>query len=646
MLYVRLSEGLTKYKLIPETEDLWQHISSNEKDHYVSLFKYNEEGYQQWKSKGTVAGIKDVTTNKLFFDFDDATNPENAKQDAITVISRLLSAGIKSDNIQIAFSGGKGFSVEVDTTSKFTQEEFKTITFALASDLKTFDTVVNDSQRIIRVVGTRHPKSKLYKMPLTLNQLSELPIEEIRRQAADINNIDTEIMESWLEEIELPEAIKALKIKPKKEEKVRKMEVTDLDLSLKPKWLSEAKFALQMGHFGSGERNTAFMILASTYKGQGFPKEVVYRQLKGVAEIQAERNSSERYSDKELWNNVVEVIFKPDWKGGTYSYENTPLLQEVTKRLGLKAPTDVERAVVPIENIGSIFKNFAVNIDKNTIKLGIESIDSEVTVTTSMLVNLLASPGAGKTSVSLSILNSNSNRGINSIFFSFDMGAPLVFQRLIQKHTGLSGKAIFDLYKNDDPKIKNFESIVAKEYKNVKFCFRSGYTVENIKQAIIEENEKLGTDKIKFVVIDYLENIIGPFSDSTANTAIIAQQLKDLANELEICVWLLVQPQKKVGDPSDEILSYRSIKGSSSVEQAASIIFTMWRPGYSPKSPKDDRYMTIATVKNRMGQLGSFDFAFDGLRGDISELDEMDVDELEKVRQKRAAEKLALRDDI
>jgi hypothetical protein len=117
VLYVRLSEGLTKYKLIPETEDLWQHISTNEKDHYVSLFKYNEEGYQQWKSKGTVAGIKDVTTNKLFFDFDDATNPENAKQDAITVVSRLLSTGIKSDNIQIAFSGGKGFSVEVDSTS-------------------------------------------------------------------------------------------------------------------------------------------------------------------------------------------------------------------------------------------------------------------------------------------------------------------------------------------------------------------------------------------------------------------------------------------------------------------------------------------------------------------------------------------------
>jgi hypothetical protein len=104
--------------------------------------------------------------------------------------------------------------------------------------------------------------------------------------------------------------------------------------------MTEAKFALQEGFFQAGERNTAFMILSSTYKNQGFNKEIVYRMLKGMAELQARRSGQERYSDEELYNNIVDVVFSPGWKGGTYSYENTPLLQDVSKRLGLKPPKE------------------------------------------------------------------------------------------------------------------------------------------------------------------------------------------------------------------------------------------------------------------------------------------------------------------
>lgn len=119
----------------------------------------------------------------------------------------------------------------------------------------------------------------------------------------------------------------------------------------------------------------------------------------------------------------------------------------------------------------------------------------------------------------------------------------------------------------------------------------------------------------------------------------IAQQLKDIANELEVCIVLLLQPQKHAGDPASELLSMRNIKGSSVVEQACSIIFTMWRPGFSPKNPDEDMYLTIAVVKNRMGQLGSYDFGWNGLTGDLSELDELERGELDELRKRRALEK-------
>ena len=292
--YIRLSESLKTYQLLPITENIWNKISSNEVDYYTSIFRYNQTHYDYWKKNNTVSGIKDVVTSKILFDFDNAKEPELARQDAITLVTRLLAAGIKQDNIQVAFSGAKGFSVEVDSTERFTPEEFKNITFSLASDLKNFDTVVNDPNRIIRVVGTKHPKSGLYKFPLTVNQLSEFDIPMIKELAANIENIDESVMATWGEESILPESITKMRATVKKEKKTETMN-HDLDMSIRPKWMIESKFALQQGFFEEGERNTACLILAATYKNQGFPKGIVYRMLKGTLELRAERLGLDGY---------------------------------------------------------------------------------------------------------------------------------------------------------------------------------------------------------------------------------------------------------------------------------------------------------------------------------------------------------------
>lgn len=641
MMYTRLAEGVTKYKLIPSTEDVWNHITTNDKDWYVSLFKYNQEQYNKWKESGTVAGMTGLTSQTLFFDFDDAKNLEQAKEDATELVTRLVNAGIALDNIQIAYSGMKGFSVSLDITDTLTQEEFKSITFALAEDLKSFDRVVNDNQRIVRVVGTKHNKSGLYKIPLTIEQLS-LPISEIKALASSLDNVDTEVMQSWTEVV-LPKTILDLKTYKKTEKPKVTTEIIDSEINFaaKPKWLSEAKYALQMGYFGEGERNNAFMILASTYKAQGFPLEVTYRMLKGVAEIQAKRNNQEQFDSEELWEKIAKVVYSPTWRGATYSYQNTPLLQEVTARLGLKVENSAESSFVTLDSVTGTFRKFAEQIDKNTIKLGIPSIDNNVRVTTSMLVGLLAAPSAGKTSISLSVLNTASRNNVKAGFFSLDMGAPLVYQRLIQKHTGVSGKKIFEMYKNKDKGTLEFEKVLSEQYKNVSFCFKSGITPENVRQFIQEENQKNPENPMKLLVVDYLECIQGPYSDATANTALIAQQLKDIANDLEMCIILLLQPQKHAGDPSSELLNYRQIKGSSAIEQAASVIFTLWRPGFSPKNPGEDRYASIAVVKNRMGSLGTYEFNWNGLTGELSELDEAELEELGAIKKRRAAEKEA-----
>lgn len=634
-MYIRISEGLTKYKLIPDSESPWSHISSTEKDHYIGIYKYNEEHYKMYQATGSVAGIKDSVTNSLVFDFDDATNIENARKDAVTVVSRLLSNGVPPDAIQITFSGNKGFGVQVDTDQTFTPEEFKRATFALAEDLKTFDKVVNDSQRLIRMVGTKNPKSGLYKIPLTIDKLSDAPIEQIKGEASALSNFDDELFHSWVP-TKLPEAIKNMTIK-KEEKKEVKAEVHDLNLTLKPKWLSDAKFALQNGYFGAGERNLAFMILASTYKNQSFPKEIVYRMLKGVAEIQAERNGVERYSDKELYNNIVEVVFNPSWKGGTYSYENTPLLQEVTARLGLKPPTanpDETYEPKQIHSIHGRFKDYVLNIDKNTIKTGIETLDKNVFISTGCNMAIVGAPGSGKTSITLNILNNTSKAGIKSVFASFDMARTRMYEKILYRLTSLPRETLYKKITEEPEWEEKMYQKVKEEFGNVYFFDKSAATVDDIRNYIIKCNEKAERpeDRIKLIMVDYFERVHTDVGDDTAASKKVANQLQDLVAEFDLAQIVLLQPNKMSGDLSEPIKSYMSIKGSSFLQQSFRVILGIYREGYDPMYPEDDRFITANLLKNDLGETCSMDFSWEGKTGIISEISDEEREELKALR--------------
>lgn len=632
--YVRLSEGLNKYVLVDRNK-IYDYVTNENKDYYTSVFLYNSEHYKKFKETGSISGIKDVRGDQIVFDFDSKEDIGAAQKDAITLIERLISDNFPVESIEIAFSGGKGFHISAHVSELLSPDEIKQVAFHYANDLKTFDKVIYDSNRLIRLTFTKNLKSGLFKIPLSFNELKKYTPEVIKNKA---RNIDWCTSQTY-KKTSLPNKLKDI-IKETKniDEKTKTSEIIlseTLDLTRKPKWLTPARFALQEGFFVEGERNTALIILAATYKYQGFDKEIAYRMLKGVAELQAIRNNSDRFPEKEIWNNIINVVYSDNWKGGVFP-EDHPLLVAVSNRLNLpQLKADTFNSIQPLNSFVNSFKEFATNIDNNTIKLGIDEIDNEVRLTTSMLIGLLAAPSTGKTSMAFNILNNISKRGITGAFFSMDMGSPLVFQRLLQKHTGLNDKDIFTVYKNkNEEKIQYFEKILQENYENILFSFSTSLTVDDIRQQILDAQAKLGK-KIKFICIDYLECIQSPYSDPTAGSSYNAQKLKDLANDLNIAILLLLQPQKHTGDPSSELLSMRNIKGSSAIEQACSVIFTMWRPGFNPKNKERDKYLSLAVVKNRMGSLNTWDFKWNGLTGKIEALDFSDLEDLENLRKEK-----------
>lgn len=635
MEYIRFSQGIgKKYDLIPADQDIYKSIDLN-KDYFTSIFTYNDNHYKKFKETGSIAGIKDVTTNRLVWDFDSEDNVEQAREDAKELCNRLIAENIPMESIQIAFSGSKGYHVELVTQQRLNPDQFKSINLYFAKDLKTNDTQILEPARIFRVLGTKNTKSGLHKFPLNLDQLFEVPSEEIKKLAASIDNAST----LPYVVLDLPASLLNLSQKQEPIKKALPEYVEDIDFKFKPKGMPNCKFAILNGVFPSGVRNNALKALAATCRAQGYPKEVAYRMLKGAAELQARRYDAEPFSKDEIWNTIIQSTYSSHHQGGQYSCKNQEWLKSICDSLGTnKCKHEAEKSFLAIDQMEEEFRKYSVDIEKNTIKTGLKEIDEKAQLTIGMPVGLLGAPSAGKTSVSLSILNNTSLANVSSVFFSMDMYGPLVYMKQIQKHTGLSNKQIHEIFKHDKKKKEEIKALLNEQYKNVKFSLKAGHTVQDMRE-IISDHEQVTGDKVKLVLIDYLECIAGPYSDPTANLSKIAGELRDFATEMGVCNIVLVQPPKSAGDASSPLTSMRQIKGASMLEQSFRVILGMYREGFGPQHPENDKFVTINALKNTMGELFSVDYYWDGKRGDIREIDEEGEVELRGLRKRKEVSK-------
>ena len=628
--YVRLTNSLyDKGILVPE-EKVFDSIDS-EKDYYTSTYFYNENHLEQFKKTGSIKGIRDVLTDKIWFDFDSEDSVERAVKDTIEVVNRLKQYGINEKNIELYFSGNKGTTVIVKFNRMLTPDQVKSIVInKFGKGLDTLDHTLYDASQVLRVPGTRHPSSGLYKIPLTFKDLSTLTVKQIKEKAASLENLGNF---SWEQE-NLSEEL--LKIVPEKVQVAKPATPVD-----KPRHWKDYKWHLLQGNFEKGERHSAMMVLASTCRALGYDEESAIALC-----LAADAKHNEKYNDspiEDLESNIIPSIYSESWKGGQYSPQTDPWLAKYCEKQGFEVDA-ISDVTVAIEDTFTMFKDYAMNIDKLTIKTGIDAIDKKLRMTIGMVVGVVAAPGVGKTSFALQMLNNMSKREEQCIFFSYDMYHALVMQKLVQKHFKIDGDVIFERIKNGDTAFEQeILAVLKKEYANVEFCFKQGQTPKDIEETIKMVETKTGK-KVRLIVIDYGELVLSDMSDATAASAQVQHKLREIANSYNVCVLSLLQPNKMAGTPADTIKSYRAAKGSSAIEQTVSVMLGMSRPGYNPQRPEDDKFVTISALKVRMGGIFSSDMYWDGLTGTVRDLTPEDRDHLQEVRNRAKEEEEGQKD--
>jgi KaiC/GvpD/RAD55 family RecA-like ATPase len=612
--YYRVCTSLNdKGVLIPEGSNLDKYKKG---EAYISAFKYNEKHKDLFKKTGSVAGITDVVTDILYFDLDNK-DLEVSRKDTITVVERLESYGISSDQLRIDFSGSKGLHIAVHTTDSFSPQEARSLATKVAGDLPSFDSSIYNANRIMRIEGSIHAKTNLRKTPLSFDELKTLTID-------DIKALSTEEYEyTKPPKVKLPEAILKLKNGASASPVAQvESDLGSVDYFSNPLGLSPILLAMSQGFFPNGQRSNALIRLASNLRSKGLTDTQCYFMLKAAADSQSRKYHSEKFSKEEIYNNIIKQVYGDNWNGGTFTEDNYPTqLLDYYDSLGVprKAFSEVSGYIVKIKDKFDEFANYAQDIDKYTMRFGIPSLDKALKARKGHLIGLLAGPGIGKTSFGITLLNNTSKEGAKSLFFSLDMFSLNVYQKLIQRHTGYTEDEMFQFFKDKNAsKIQEFKQVLETNYENVSFCFKSSMDVKELKKAIKLEEEKLGR-QLDLILVDYLELIETEKSDPTASSSEAINGLREIANDGRVVV-VLLQPNKMSSKPDQPMLSYNAAKGSSMIAQAVTAMITCHRPGYSSENPENDRFFSVNIVKNRNGPLSQIDFSWEGKTQTIKEL--------------------------
>jgi len=636
-LYYRLVKNYNQNFLYPLSESPYKHIDNYQIPWFTSCFSYNENHKKTFEQSKSFSGIKDNTTNKLWWDFDSENDVEKALVDSRILYKRIQTTfpGINmAKDVQVSYSGYKGIGIVIKTNNNFTQSEVERVCKHYAKDLPTFDSGMYDHQRIFRLPSTKHEKSGLYKICLSEEQFLNLSLEEIKELAIDPTDQEQYIRKeiyTWVPSL-LP---------PKEEPKLKLVSnvTSNIDWMNKPKWLSNCRWMLQNGQFKLGERSNALLCLGSTYKNQGFSEEIVKGMLLGVAEKQAATNNCDVFPENEIDNNIIKQLYNENWRNGQFSCKDeSSWLHKFCISLGdLSCRQENKEEPITIDQVKDSFKNYVVNIDKNTIKTGIKEFDDNVFISTGANVGVLGSAGSGKSTFALNVLNYNSKIGVPTVFASLDMHKNRMYEKVLYKVSGLKRKELYKLFQEgkEQPLLEK----VKKEFGNVYFFNKSCPTVGDLKQYILECQAKRG-EKIKLVMVDYFERVMSDFSDENQSSKRVAGELQDLVNDLDIALITLVQPNKNAlsGGVDKPIYDYTAIKGSSYLYQSFRIITSINRPFATVKDKDKDHYMNMIVIKNDLGDMHEFVLGWNGAKGEIYSLDDSkkrEYDELLREKQER-----------
>ena len=247
------------------------------------------------------------------------------------------------------------------------------------------------------------------------------------------------------------------------------------------------------------------------------------------------------------------------------------------------------------------------------------------------LITLAARPGMGKTSLALSIVRNVASKGASVAFFSLEMGANQLAQRLVSAESAIDIKRLRTgpLYEEDLTSIG-----FAVEHLSKGQIFIDQTAAINPLSMRAKTRRLATRQAIDLVVVDYLQLMSARGQENRVQEiSYISRTLKELARELNVPLLALSQLSRNVEQRQDKRPTPADLRGSGAIEQDSDVVIFIYRDDFYHKDSDTPSLAEINVAKHRNGPTRTITLRFEKSSAKFANLESYPFsdEELEKL---------------
>ena len=243
------------------------------------------------------------------------------------------------------------------------------------------------------------------------------------------------------------------------------------------------------------------------------------------------------------------------------------------------------------------------------------------------MVVIAARPGLGKTSLVMNISCRVAENGHNVLFFTLEMPAEQVAQRVLAAETGVDMTKIFNASLSGDELSQIMNNIDNAGKLPIYIDDSSHLTVSVLRSKAKSLNATLSKEgkTLDLIVVDYIGLMHAPAhmmsEKKNAQVEEISRGLKLFAKDMKIPIIVLSQLNRQVEGRKEKVPVLSDLRDSGAIEQDADLVAMISR---STDSGEDGSKAELHVLKNRHGATGVIPLHFHGATTKFRELSEID----------------------
>ena len=540
--------------VIPRKELSKKVRPANEKaELYNSYYSFDQELIEHFKVFKTIKGFRGkYYLEKIILDIDKGINTEKQLLDNIRYLIEedlINTFDIRVNQIGVWFSGN-GFHIEFPDLFGFkpSHDLPSEVKQTLSHHFPAGDNIY-DGARIIRTGFTYNSKSGLFKTPLTLDEVFNEEMDDIKDiskgQRTDFKYVPIISNENDI---------------PLEKYKIVKKELPALVVHDKPNAVKDnpSSFVTCMQKVYNegptqGSRHLKILRMASAFRRHGVPQSAV------IAAIQSWAHNMEPYE--------VQITVQDTFKHGyRYSCDDSIMKQYCDSKCIFYKRKDFTLEVLDNIALEKQFVNF-IQSDYETSAINLATIYDcpDYWLYPGELIIISGDTGLGKTAFVQNLIQHMSLYA-PILFLSLEVSAKLIYRRSIQIAHGMTKQEVISHYKENP-------NTLSEDVKHIK-VMQVAPEIKAINQLVSEIEPKL-------LIIDTSDMIeVDGYGDEYHKQNKIINQLKTIAqtrDTIVIAVHHLNKEGAKTNNPS-----LWDLKGSTNVVQKADKVLLLVGERQSP----------------------------------------------------------------